>query len=547
MKRINILSSITASRIAAGEVIERYSSIVKELLENSIDANSKNILIYIKGEYPDIKIIISDDGDGIYEEDIELAFSRYATSKIIDNLSLNEINTLGFRGEALPSISSIAEVKLVSRDSNSDSGWIVAAGPDYLKERFPISHPYGTKVEVSSIFNNHPVKLKFLKSKRIELNCIQEEIINVALSHPNISFKYYIENNLVLNFQSTNDIQKRICDIFGDSFKKDSFYFENKTEGLQIFGLSSVPTKTKKDSSECYLIVNGRRIYDKTILSSIRSAYLGLIETGCFPFICLYLTIDSKFVDINIHPRKMEVRFLDSIFVSNFITNTLKDFLYKLGARTSTDLSSLAIKLGEKSSNIFLDNSSVFGIPIGQVNDSWIISKLKDGICIIDQHAAHERVLLEKLKNFNSDQIFVVDIKNEIFVFLKNSSVSLIEQNNTLFENIGFKFNYYDDKIGIIQYPSIIGSVDFNIFLNDIVSYLYENRNIDIVFDNIINIMATSACRAAIKAGNFLNENEIDNLLKDMENTQNISQCNHGRPTFFVLTHEDLLKIFKRV
>ena len=583
MDKIRILPNHIIDSIAAGEVIERPYSIVKELLENSIDANSKNIEIHIDSEQ-ESKIIISDDGKGINEHYLRLCVKRHATSKIFNN-DLAKIDTLGFRGEALYAIASVCRLEIVSKTLDMDSALKMIVEENKILEVKPAKGKNGTTITVRNLFNNFPVRKKFLSNPRAENYYIKEVIKSIAISHPKINFNYYEGHKLKLalkNRSKENFLQNRLLEILGREFFESSLYLDEKKSFFSIKGYISIPTFNKSSWKDSIIMVNNRVIKDRKILGLVKAAYSGLLAGNRFPVVVLNLICPYDKVDVNIHPRKTEVAFIDRKKINSILIKALRDRLNSSGLINSGVyekklLSSFSIqdeKNNNKNLGLFLKDTSSYynknnyyvqlkeknisedkstfedyrlGVALAQINNMFIVSQTKNKIILVDQHAAHERIVLEKLKKSylkNNIERQVLLMPEVLHV---DGNIRLFLDNTKKINRLGIVFEEYgENSILVRELPGILGKINIKELFEDLYIQLEKFDEVNLNNYQIEKLFSSIACHNSIRAGRKLNLEEMNNLLRLMENTPNSGQCNHGRPTFVELNIKDMEKLFGR-
>ena len=579
MNKIRVLPNYIIDSIAAGEVIERPYSIVKELLENSVDAESKNIEIHVdNGE--EFKITITDDGIGIQEEDLLLCVQRHATSKISNN-DLSGVKTLGFRGEALYAIASVSRLEIISKTLDMDSARTIIVEENKVSDIKPAKGKNGTHIIVKNLFKNFPVRKKFLSNDRAENYYVREVIKSIAVSHPEISFNYY-ENTkpkLILSSRVKNKIfQNRVLEILGRDFLASALYLEEHKDFLSIKGYISIPTYNKTSWKDSVIIINNRVIKDRKILGLIKAAYSGLLAGNRFPVVLLNLKCPYEDVDVNVHPRKSEVGLIDRKKINSFLIKKIRDRLENAGLINSgiyekkliNKFSSQENKQNTEPIN-FISNNSLditdenntqikkniennhshaqhrLGYAVGQINNMFIIAQTKNKIVIVDQHAAHERIVLEKLKSSflenNIDrQVLLIpeilELEGDIKVFLDNKEK---------IEKLGIVFEEYSEKTILVrELPGILGKINAKELFKDLYVQLEKFDEVNLNNYQIESLFSSIACHNSIRAGRKMNIEEMNNLLRLMETTPNSGQCNHGRPTFIELNIKDMEKLFGR-
>ena len=580
MNNIKKLPDNLINQIAAGEVIERPSSALKELIENSIDAGASKISISLS-EGGKTLIEVIDDGMGMNLQDLKMCIERHATSKINDG-DLVHINSLGFRGEALPSIGSIANLVIESYDKLKDEAWKISI-INNKKNIEPSLIRFGTKVTITDLFLKVPARLKFMKTNATEIRYCKEVVKHLAMSHPKISFSLTIDSKRIFNWEKSEKAdfegtKNRLYQVMGEDFIKSSVSVHMERDGLILAGMVGMPTLNRNTGREQYLFVNNRPVKDRSLIGALRGAYKGLIEHNRFPVAVLFLDILSQDVDINVHPAKVEVRFKDSGKVRSIIVSGVRKALEKAGLNTASEISNALIDkmsfdeqvINDNSNNINLQNinlspSSRFaenidsesfnnqrtyplGSAIAQAHGTYIISETENGLILIDQHAAHERIVLEKIREgfLNSNiqkQILlipeVVELSGDHFEVIIKYKDSLIK--------LGLVIEEFDNNAIIIrEHPAILDKVNFSILIKDIAEEIIDFGSEFVLSERLDNICGNMACHSSIRSGRLLLTSEMNALLREMEVTPNSSQCNHGRPTFIKLSVTDIEKLFGR-
>ena len=580
MNNIKKLPDNLINQIAAGEVIERPSSALKELIENSIDAGASKISISLS-EGGKTLIEVIDDGMGMNLHDLKMCLERHATSKINDG-DLVHINSLGFRGEALPSIGSIANLVIESYDKLKDEAWQISI-INNKKNIEPSLIRFGTKVTITDLFLKVPARLKFMKTNATEIRYCKEVVKHLAMSHPKISFSLTIDSKRIFNWEKSEKAdfegtKNRLYQVMGEDFINSSVSVHIERDGLILAGMVGMPTLNRTTGREQYLFVNNRPVKDRNLIGALRGAYKGLIEHNRFPVAVLFLDILSQDVDINVHPAKVEVRFKDSGKVRSIIVSGVRKALEKAGLNTASEISNALIDkmsfdeqvINDNSNNINLQNinlspSSRFaenidsesfnnqrtyplGSAIAQAHGTYIISETENGLILIDQHAAHERIVLEKIREgfLNSNiqkQILlipeVVELSGDHFEVIIKYKDSLIK--------LGLVIEEFDNNAIIIrEHPAILDKVNFSILIKDIAEEIIDFGSEFVLSERLDNICGNMACHSSIRSGRLLLTSEMNALLREMEVTPNSSQCNHGRPTFIKLSVTDIEKLFGR-
>ena len=580
MNNIKKLPDNLINQIAAGEVIERPSSALKELIENSIDAGASKISISLS-EGGKTLIEVIDDGMGMNLHDLKMCLERHATSKINDG-DLVHINSLGFRGEALPSIGSIANLVIESYDKLKDEAWQISI-INNKKNIEPSLIRFGTKVTITDLFLKVPARLKFMKTNATEIRYCKEVVKHLAMSHPKITFSLTIDSKIIFNWEKSEKAdfegtKNRLYQVMGEDFIKSSVSVHIERDGLILAGMAGMPTLNRNTGREQYLFVNNRPVKDRNLIGALRGAYKGLIEHNRFPVAVLFLDILSQDVDINVHPAKVEVRFKDSGKVRSIIVSGVRKALEKAGLNTASEISNALIDkmsfdeqvINDNSNNINLKNinlspSSRFaenidsesfnnqrtyplGSAIAQAHGTYIISETENGLILIDQHAAHERIVLEKIREgfLNSNiqkQILlipeVVELSGDHFEVIIKYKDSLIK--------LGLVIEEFDNNAIVIrEHPAILDKVNFSILIKDIAEEIIDFGSEFVLSERLDNICGNMACHSSIRSGRLLLTSEMNALLREMEVTPNSSQCNHGRPTFIKLSVTDIEKLFGR-
>ena len=582
------------NQIAAGEVIERPASALKELIENSIDAKATQIDIVLNDGGKSL-ISVSDNGIGIEKNHIVLAVERHATSKLPTN-DLNKIEFLGFRGEALPSIAAVSQLNIQTKSNKSEDAWALDVVAGKFNDIYPSPRQLGTIISVKNLFFATPARLKFLKSSNLERSYCQQIVLKQALVNPKIGFRLQADGKELLNIKpesvinSDEYVLNRIRNILGKSFADEAIKINNsktfKNQNfLKINGFIGLPTLNKSNYSQQYLFINGRSIQDRNLSGAIRAAYRDTLPKGRFPIFCLFINVPPEFIDVNVHPGKTEVRFEDNAIIRSLIVGSISRELNIHSSQTSSELSKQAIEKFntyneikvndnyEKVQSFFSKNDfgpSVkpisknndlqdqrlddqdkdfpLGVALAQFSKNYIISRNSQGIVIVDQHAAHERLVLEKMKAARENK----SIEKQILLLpevinLDPTPLEMIIENVDLLSEIGFEIEPFGEGMIIVrEVPSLLGDADIKQIIIDLgddlsssglpISYIAK---IDLILGNI-------ACHRSVRSGRVLNENEMNQLLREMENTPNSGQCNHGRPTSISLSLKDIENLFNR-
>ncbi|MGV2432480.1 MAG UNVERIFIED_CONTAM: DNA mismatch repair endonuclease MutL [Rickettsiaceae bacterium] len=598
MSIIRHLSETTINRIAAGEVVERPSSVVKELVENSLDAAATKIEIILEQAGKNL-IEIIDNGSGIAKEDLLVAIQRHTTSKLKEDDIMN-ITSFGFRGEALPSIASVSRMEIISRTKNQDNAYrvYIEGGDASNVEVASLNH--GTKITIRDLFFATPVRLKFLRSDKSELSASTDIIKRIAIAHPHCEFILSHNGRNLLNLPATDDTQQRIKDIVGDDFIRNSVNISSQREEIEIIGFASLPTYNKATSEDQFLFINNRPVKDKLLASALRVAYQDFLARDRFPIAVIFINTNPYFVDVNVHPAKTEVRFRDTNLMRGMLISSIKASLFQDGQKVSDTVGnktleafaqgeprdyhmaesppsfkqqtyfpkavntysrptipsfsdailSAAPQIRDFSSQIEpLREDFPLGSAIAQVSDTYIISQTKDSIIITDAHAAHERLTYEKLKSsieqngVKTQRLLmpeIVELPDERRANLLQEKAEELAKSGLIFENFSNK------SVLVTEVPQIIADTNIGQLINDMADNLLEIGE-EVALSSITeHILETYSCHHSIRSGRKLSIVEMNHLLREMESTPFSGQCNHGRPTYITLKLKDIEKLFGR-
>ena len=579
--RIEKLDASVANQIAAGEVVERPASIVKELIENSLDAGATSVTVEIEGAGTGL-IRVLDNGVGIHHEDMRLALERHATSKITTTDDLLSITSMGFRGEALASVTSVARTTLTSRAVGSDRAWALTVHGGEEKRHAPAAHPQGTAVEIRDLFFNTPARRKFMKTERTEVAHISETVRRIALANPRVSFELKHGSRTVERLPATNALVDRIEKLLSRDFLAEAVEVDERQEELRLHGWIGSPTYTRRTADQQHLFVNARYVRDKVVSHAIRQAYRDVIFHGRQPVFVVYLEIPPEAVDVNVHPTKHEVRFRDSRQVHDFIFGRLNRALRDVRPGSSNDLikntgvamnytepkapawvqasfpRQLSVQVeGGASAFVTEERDTVYaddrvfpplGYALAQLGGAYILAENEEGLVIVDMHAAHERITYEKMKLASSEQTLV---KQRLLVPLSlevtRREADLVEALTEEFGRLGIGLERLGPStIRVQEVPSLIGTADAAELVRDVLGELVEYGHSDSLAEHRDSLLATMACHGSIRANRRLAIEEMNALLREMERTENAGQCNHGRPTFHVQNLADLDRLFLR-
>ncbi|MDX1500162.1 MAG: DNA mismatch repair endonuclease MutL [Woeseiaceae bacterium] len=588
---IQKLPSHLVNQIAAGEVVERPASVVKELVENSLDAGARAIQVDIVAGGAKL-IRVRDDGSGIPRDELELALARHATSKIASLEDLEAVVSLGFRGEALPSIASVARLTLTSRHRDAAEAWQVEADGGSLSGVKPAAHPRGTTIEVHDLFYNTPGRRRFLRTERTEYGHVDKWLRRLALARPDVAFTVSHNRRTVLRLaaaQSDGERLERTGQICGTEFSEHALAIEHETDGIALAGYIALPTFNRSQPDLQYWFVNGRSISDKSLAHAARHAYRDVLFHGRCPAYVLALCMDPAGVDANAHPAKHEVRFRDGRRVHGVVAQAIETALRETRpghARTApTELraadrshahaqgsmplghgsraaghgrvadamagyATLAAQPAQETRPAAGQDGGVppLGFAIAQLSATYILAENASGLIVVDMHAAHERIVYEKLKkHFDDKRIVRQPLLVPTPLAVAEREADLVEESADLLERIGLAV----DRAGptqllIREVPALLRDVDAEALLKDVVADLAEAGESRRVEDTCYEYLATMACHRSVRANRALTLDEMNALLREMEVTEHADQCNHGRPTWMAITMADLDRMFLR-
>ena len=575
------------NQIAAGEVVERPASVVKELLENSLDAGASEVQIDIVAGGQKL-IRLRDNGAGIAQEELALALSRHATSKITSLEDLEAVASLGFRGEALPSVASVARMTLTSRTADQESAWQVEADNGELSTPAPAAHPGGTSVEVHDLFYNTPARRKFLRTERTEFGHIEKWIRRLALSRPDVAITLTHNRRAVLVLAAADTVearQARVAKICGDAFAEHAVFVEHETESIALSGWLGLPTFNRSQPDMQYWFVNGRSISDRTLSHAAKHAYRDVLFHGRFPAYVLHLTLDPATVDANAHPAKHEVRFRDGRRIHGIVSQTLEFALRdtRPGGHSITPLpagphpafnqgsmrlqnpiqpgafavretlaaydrlaggnAALATRVAEHEGEI-----PPLGFALAQLAGVYVLAQNAEGLIIVDMHAAHERIVYEKLKSGFDDQLIVRQpLLVPVAVSVSENEANTLESSQETLAAIGLVVDRTGPTTLVVrEMPSLLKDADGEALLRDVLSDLSEAGQSNRVEDICHDTLATMACHNSVRANRALTLDEMNALLREMETTERADQCNHGRPTWTAISMAELDRLFLR-
>ncbi len=595
MNVLRRLPSTLVNRIAAGEVVERPASAVKELVENAIDAGARRIAVTLK-EGGRTFIAVVDDGVGLSPEELSLAVERHCTSKLPDD-DFGNIRTLGFRGEALPSIASVSRFAITSRPAGASSAWTLEIDGGAKGEPRPAAHPLGTRVEVRDRFFATPARLKFLKEPRTEAGHVADAMRRLAMAHPAIAFRLDSEERPLIDLAAAGPslLEKadaarleRLAAIMGREFADNALAIDANREGFRLTGFAGLPTLNRPTSQHQYLFVNGRPVRDKLLAGAVRGAYQDFLARDRHPMVALFLEAPAGMVDVNVHPAKTEVRFRDAGIVRGLIVGALRTALAAAGHRASTTVADAALGAfrphtgyssplpmgggGASMPRGLAETAAQFMAPLGvpsarveeaangngahyplgvaraQLHETYIVAQTDHGVVIVDQHAAHERLLHERLKDqLQADGVKrqalllpeVVDVGEDGARRLATRAAELADMGLVL-EPFGL------GAVVVRETPAVLGEVDIQGLVRDLADELAEMGDHLSLKEKVEEVCGTLACHTSVRAGRRLSVEEMNALLRQMEATPHSGQCNHGRPTYVELKLADIERLFGR-
>ncbi|MDC9720715.1 MAG: DNA mismatch repair endonuclease MutL [Gammaproteobacteria bacterium] len=622
--KIHQLSPRLANQIAAGEVVERPASVIKELLENCLDAQADKIDVDV--EQGGVKLMrVRDNGTGIGKQDLSLALSRHATSKITSLDDLESVQSLGFRGEALASVSSVSRLTLTSNIQNQDSAWqVITEGRDMTAQLQPAAHPIGTTVEVRDLFFNTPARRKFLRTEKTEFSHLEEIIKRLALSRFDVAFSLKHNQKTIHNLRPADTQmaqEKRVASVCGPAFMQQAIHIEMEAPGLRLWGWVGLPTFSRSQMDLQYFFVNGRVVRDKLVGHAVRQAYRDVLYHGRHPAFVLYLELEPASVDVNVHPTKNEVRFRDGRLVHDFIFRSLHKALAQVRPETPTGggIEQLGVLQGQAfeqsqaqgiEAGVFAGQTQVdlgqgagsaissiqqaqapwhnapinqtsplqmreqgkvyaslhgdsglpseassgpgqvppLGYAVAQLHGIYILSENAQGLVLVDMHAAHERIVYEKMKTSWAGQgIKAQPLLVPISIAVSAREADQVETEQELFSELGFVIDRAGaENLVVRQVPSLLQYANVEQLVRDVLADVATYGSSDRIRAAHNELLGTMACHGAVRANRRLNHVEMNALLRDMEITERSGQCNHGRPTWTQLSLSELDKLFMR-
>jgi DNA mismatch repair protein MutL len=595
--RVRQLDRVLVDRIAAGEVVERPASAVKELVENALDAGATRIEIAIEAGGRRL-IRVSDDGHGMTPEDLALAVDRHATSKLPDG-DLSAIATLGFRGEALPSIGSVAELLIETRGTGAPHGARICVSLGEKGTVVPCARTRGTRVEVRDLFVATPARLKFLKGERAEAQAAADVLKRLAIAHPHVRFTLASDQGggfdyaaAPCNMGHSDALSRRLADVLGREFVENAVAIDAAREGFALTGHAGLPTFNRANALAQYMFVNGRPVRDRLLAGSMRAAYLDFLAGDRHGVAALFVVCPPREVDVNVHPAKAEVRFRDPGLVRGLVIGALKEALANARHRASSEAGRSALHIlargtlqqtydwrhspaapphvadgfGEHEQRAFVIDTpgadaranavppmpETIDAPLGaaraQVHENYIVAQTRDGIVLVDQHAAHERLVYERLKRQRADSgIARQALLVPAVVEMEWSDVARIVAAANDLAELGLVIEGFGPGAVLVrEVPALLGNADARKLLQDVADRLAEDDSAGALQRSLDKVLATLACHNSVRAGRRLTAEEMNALLREMEATPGSGQCNHGRPTYVELKLADIERLFKR-
>ncbi|MCL4325987.1 MAG: DNA mismatch repair endonuclease MutL [Candidatus Thermoplasmatota archaeon] len=562
-RKLKKLDDVTIAHIAAGEVIDSPRAVIKELVENSIDADSHFIKIYLyQGGLKRIEVI--DDGRGISHESLPLAIERYATSKITDFKDIMHIKSYGFRGEALASISSVSKMDIVTRVKEEETGSILKTEGGIIKENTLSAYPGGTKISVSDLFYNLPAREKHMHTSRNSIADITSLIEHFAMCNPSIEFYLYNDDNLIFQHKSASDIDESIRSIIGSTLYSVMLKFQINTEKYKIYGFTTNPSLTRSNTEQISIFVNKRWIYSKSIINSIRDGYGTFIPSGRYPFTIIFIDLDPSLYDVNIHPAKKEIRFYDEQEIKNIVSDTIRKTLVAKSAMPDRSLNPIKNvrqieKKGIKALPVQKEIESSEGareyiveqshrLPrikiIGQMLRLFIVGESEEGMVLVDQHAASERIRYEEL--MNNAQIHQ-QLLVPVILELSSKQVELLNKFHMEISDIGFDIAPIGDRKFIVRKsPVITGNIESKESIMAILEDLLHTGSINPSSLKRTVALKTVACHSAIRGGDLLTMETIESLIKKLYTLDLNYSCPHGRPVMVIIDKGKLERLFLR-
>ena len=584
MPEIRVLPELLVNQIAAGEVVDRPASALKELLENSVDAGAREIAVQLAGG--GMKLVrVADDGCGIVREELPLALARHATSKIASSGDLERVSSLGFRGEALASIASVSQLTLTSRRPGDKHAWTIAAsGPD-LSGTAPASLAAGTSIEVRDLYFNTPARRKFLKSEATEYAHCEEAFKRVALSRSEVGFTLQ-HNGRVRHHLKAQTAGDRITALLGDDVSAASLILDEASAGLRLHGRIGLPSHSRTARDAQYVFVNGRFVRDKLLAHAVRQAYQDVLHHERHPAFVLFLEIDPALVDVNVHPTKIEVRFRDARGVHQFVFHALNKALSRTaaGATAASEAADAVMNAAGAAHAVYARQGSMalgaaqpaafyetlfgrrsdlqppeeaattgpaappLGFALAQLSGIYILAQNEHGLIIVDMHAAHERIMYEKLKcALDEREIPMQPLLVPVTFTAESLNVATVEEHQDVLRQIGFDLAMASPTTLVVRgIPAMLQDADARELARDVLLEVREFGGSRVLTERRNELLGTMACHAAVRANRKLGVSEMNALLREMEETERSGQCNHGRPTWHQISIAELDRLFMR-
>ena len=607
MSAIQLLPDLLINQIAAGEVIERPASALKELLENSLDAGATEISVQLEGG--GIKLLrVRDNGCGIGQNELPYALMRHATSKIVTLDDLQRVASMGFRGEALASMASVAQVTLTSRDAKADHAWQIQAVDGTQSDATPVAHAYGTSVEMRELYFNTPARRKFLKSEGTEFAYCEEAFKRIALSRPDVAFSLQHNNRMVWQLPAVREqaTLKRVTALLGEEFAQSAVTVDRQAANLNLYGMASLPAYSRATRDAQYFFVNGRFVRDKVLTHALRQAYQDILHNQRHPAYVLFLDLPPETVDVNVHPAKSEVRFRESQSIHQFVFHTLQQALstpmtegrvevsapspkttmgggpvnvpasyfhqqkiplgaaqqqaaYRLWEVQTESANAIQPLLVSEETNFPTDqegirkstsspNETPLGYALGQLGGIYILAQNEQGLIVVDMHAAHERIVYEKLKTaFDQQQMPTQPLLIPVSFTANALDVATAEEEQDVLARLGFDIAPLSPTtLAVRTMPAMLKPSHAEAAAREVLNELREYGATRTLTERRNELLATLACHSAVRANQQLTLPEMNGILREMEHTERSDQCNHGRPTWFQISLAELDAMFMR-
>ena len=601
--RIRYLPETLINQIAAGEVIERPFAAVKELVENAIDAGASKIDVTLRDGGKSL-IVIKDNGSGMSAEELAAAVDRHATSKLPDD-DLFNVQHMGFRGEALASIAAVSRLKISTRSKDQGEAWEITVEGGKKNEVSPSSHPEGTQIEVRDLFFATPARLKFLKTERAEYLAVKDTLYRLAMAFPHVGFTLQHNDKKGLSLPATADPQRRLNAILGSDFSENAFKVEAEREGITLSGYASLPTYHRATAQHQYLFVNGRPVKDKLLHGCVRAAYADVLHGGRHPVLALFLEVPAQLVDVNVHPAKAEVRFEDPALIRGLVISALKHAIHEHGIHSASAVSQHALgsfrsggsgpalplhrggaapvprsyaynqnHLAESALQAYAPQPSMLSetapsakmellpeampeevqnFPLGsaraQLHENYIIAQTANGMVIVDQHAAHERLVYERFKTQMEERgVEKQGLLSPEIIELDEAELSGVLEHSETLSKLGLEVEAFGPgAIAVQSVPVLLGGkADIKKLVVDMADEIISHGRTQALEERLNEILSTMACHGSVRSGRRMNADEMNALLRQMEETPLSGQCNHGRPTYIELSLAEIEKLFGR-